>query len=511
MKAFLWILFLLQEFNIYLQEDKLVFLYTHFRHGARAPLAINDSFIDKLGERWTNPGELTGVGQRMHYLLGRRNRIRYINDGNTFLSSQFDPHEILIYSSNINRTMVSVSSQLQGFYPQNSQTGQTLTEGQINLAYPQVNISYDEITNSISNLGTSALPYQMTLAPVRMVNDNDRKMNVYDLEECIEERDDIKKKNAETIPELIEYIKQFNQKYNTSFNKYFQDSNGEFDVFELNDICDAFLSNYWDDRTMSDFKQKTGLNFTELNDDCFEFFRMYYLYCFHGDDEKALAHVDSSGLMRELIYFMKRRIDADITPVNEDSNYKDYSRPKMVMRSGHDSTVSADLILLIKALGLNETDIYDFPKYASQLAIEVRTYKTITSSSTYSDYNVIGYFDDTQIFNVTADEFIKKLESEIWSDSKVNQFCGFDETTGSDAKTNSTTNTNTNEDESDNAKTAYKVLMIIFICLAAIFIATTIFLAYSLSKLKNSKPPIDPNFDANKSTVTEGPFKNNIK
>ena len=53
--------------------------------------------------------------------------------------------------------------------------------------------------------------------------------------------------------------------------------------------------------------------------------------------------------------------------------------------------------------------------------------------------------------------------------------------------------------------------MIIFICLAAIFLATTIFLAYSLSKLKNSKPPIDPNFDANKSTVTEGPFKNNIK
>ena len=96
--------------------------------------------------------------------------------------------------------------------------------------------------------------------------------------------------------------------------------------------------------------KKTGLNFTELNDDCFEFFRMYYLYCFHGDDEKALAHVDSSGLMRELIYFMKRRIDADITPVNEDSNYKDYSRPKMVMRSGHDSTVSADLILLIKFL-----------------------------------------------------------------------------------------------------------------------------------------------------------------
>jgi hypothetical protein len=28
----------------------------------------------------------------------------------------------------------------------------------------------------------------MIIAPVRMINDNDKKMNVYDLEECIEER-----------------------------------------------------------------------------------------------------------------------------------------------------------------------------------------------------------------------------------------------------------------------------------------------------------------------------------
>ena len=88
MKAFICIIFLHQIFNIYLQGvDKLVFVYTHFRHGARAPLQVNDSFIDKMGETWKNPEELTGVGQRMHYLLGRRNRIRYINDGKTFLST----------------------------------------------------------------------------------------------------------------------------------------------------------------------------------------------------------------------------------------------------------------------------------------------------------------------------------------------------------------------------------------------------------------------------------------
>ena len=263
-----------------------------------------------------------------------------------------------------------------------------------------------------------------------------------------------------------------------------------------NDICDAFLSDYWDGRKMSDFKAKTGLNFDVLNEDCFELTKMDFLYCLYGDEEKVLAKVDSSAIMRELIYFMKRRIDADITPENEDSNYKDYSRPKMLMRSGHDTTVSADLLLILKALGLNFKEIYIFPRYSSQLALEVRAYKTITSSSTYSDYNVVGYLDDKQLFNVTVDKFINDIESEIWSDAKVNEFCGFDET-------------NKEEEKSDKAKTAYKVLMSVFICLAAIFLATTIFLAYKLSKLNKPKPPIEPNYDANKTAVTDISMKNN--
>ena len=138
MKKFL-ILILLQilYFSISQDNDRLVFLTTHFRHGARAPQFIDETGKDTLQEFWTNPGELTGIGQRMHYLLGLRNRLRYIKN-QQFLSESFDPHEILIYSSSYNRTMVSCSSQLQGFYPQLSQKGEVLTDEQINMAYPQV-------------------------------------------------------------------------------------------------------------------------------------------------------------------------------------------------------------------------------------------------------------------------------------------------------------------------------------------------------------------------------------
>ena len=50
----------------------------------------------------------------------------------------------------------------------------------------------------------------MTIAPVRMVSNNDRKMNVYDIEECKDERDEIKLKNIENSPELQNYISDFN-------------------------------------------------------------------------------------------------------------------------------------------------------------------------------------------------------------------------------------------------------------------------------------------------------------
>ena len=78
MKEYFLLLIIFQLFYFTLLQDRLVFLYTHFRHGARAPQRIGDNFYDMLGEFWNTPGELTGVGQRMQYILGLRNREKYI-------------------------------------------------------------------------------------------------------------------------------------------------------------------------------------------------------------------------------------------------------------------------------------------------------------------------------------------------------------------------------------------------------------------------------------------------
>ena len=75
-----------------------------------------------------------------------------------FLSEQFDPHEILIYSSSFNRTLISASSQLQGLYPQSADKGEILSDAQKELSYPQVNCNDSYIREQINLLENNALP-----------------------------------------------------------------------------------------------------------------------------------------------------------------------------------------------------------------------------------------------------------------------------------------------------------------------------------------------------------------
>ena len=67
----------------------------------------------------------------MEYILGLYNRRRYITGENPFLSKKFDPHEILVFSTNVNRTLLSVTSQLQGLYPASPEIGDKLTPEQL--------------------------------------------------------------------------------------------------------------------------------------------------------------------------------------------------------------------------------------------------------------------------------------------------------------------------------------------------------------------------------------------
>jgi hypothetical protein len=294
----------------------------------------------------------------MEYLLGLRNRKKYI-EKEKFLSEKFDAHQVLIFTSSENRAIISCFSQLQGLYPQRVNLGNILTKEQEEIALPpilnEIKEKDNDIEQAIKELGKSALPYRMMIAPIKIMNENDMIIGLHDYKECGEKISKMKKKNK-IKKEFLDIIDKFNKKYEEKWNKYFNKEKAKFESNEIRKICSVFICDYTDNRKMKEFKDKTGLDFDVLMDDCINYFELYYFHVNHGDEEKIFAHVDSSKIMRKLLYYMKRRLDADISEINEELNYKDYSRPRYIMKSGHDATVSADLVLLMKALDIDLTE-----------------------------------------------------------------------------------------------------------------------------------------------------------
>ena len=151
-------------------SKKLLFVLTHFRHGARAPLSLNKNNYDSFNQLWSNPGELTVVGQRMHYILGLHNHEKYIKE-KKFLSENYNPNEIYILSTNHNRTIQSALAQIQGLYYLNSSFNDILNDNQKNISNPPINITQD-IQKEIDKLNSvnSALPQFLQTIPINIIN-----------------------------------------------------------------------------------------------------------------------------------------------------------------------------------------------------------------------------------------------------------------------------------------------------------------------------------------------------
>jgi len=459
---FLSIIFII-SFDKTESSEKLVFVMTHFRHGARAPQNYYKDHLDYIKQSWTNPGELTGLGQRMHYLLGLRNRIRYI-DEYKFLNETFNPHEILIYSSPFNRTINSVSSQLQGLYPQSIKKGEIIRDDQEPYSRPQVRINYTKIDEEKEKLGHYALPNSMIIAPVRMINNNERKITVYDIEPCTFKRDEIKKKNSETLESLINIVKNFAERYGERLDNFYGKKENYYNISFLDNFCDAFIAGYTDRRNLEEL-EKVDLNIDELKDYCYEFQKLNFRDWIAGDDKHVLAHVEVSKLMKEFIHYMLKRVDADIRNEDIKSKYEDYSRPKMMMISAHDATISMNEIFLMQVFG-EKQDFYKLPLFATQIAFEIITDDN-KENRTRDDYYIKYYFNDDLIFTKKIQEFIDKVTPHIWSDKQINDFCGF-----------------------QGAKNEYSTqttLLIMFISLTVIFFSSTLILSIKLVKDKKSE------------------------
>uniref|UniRef100_A0A1I7XUB7 Leishmanolysin-like peptidase n=1 Tax=Heterorhabditis bacteriophora TaxID=37862 RepID=A0A1I7XUB7_HETBA len=120
-------------------NDKLLFVQVVWRHGDRAPVKSYPTDIHQE-DAWPHGwGELTQVdlGMRQQYALGRLLRNRYMNGTNALLDRNYNPKQVYIRSTDVNRTLVSAYANLAGMFE----------EGQAGKDYPEYH-KYDHINNN---------------------------------------------------------------------------------------------------------------------------------------------------------------------------------------------------------------------------------------------------------------------------------------------------------------------------------------------------------------------------
>ena len=403
------------------QKEKIIFAWQMNRHGARAPFLGVKNGVDAYKEYWTQIEELSDVGKRMLYLLGVKARKRYVDEYG-LLNEKYDPHEIYIRSTDVNRTIESIESFLQGFYP--AGTGPTINDSiafNKSVVYPP-NIKYvekfDEIIE-IYNLteNNSALPYTMSLQPIHLFYKPDHQFGLYDSNLCKGHKELYEKqKRRDEIVKFADYLLG-----NFSFFHNLEEvpiDNNTFmrDYSTLYKYMDGFVCDDIDRRNFSFLVNNDGFGYgfndttkAILKNKSDEYLRMDYFETNYPKGHDEIAIMSNSYTLHSIVNWMEEAI-------NKTKNNQSYI--KYVIFSAHDSSIGA----------LEHYMYYTFnltPEYAT--FAETRFFELYYENENDTEVRV-RYIkgDKTEKINMTFIEFKKKIDNTTWTDEEVDKFCQFE-------------------------------------------------------------------------------------
>ena len=362
--------------------------------------------IDLFGEHWNGEGELTPSGLRMHYLLGHRNRKRY--EG--FISSSPNAQELLVYSTSVNRTIMSVYAHLQGMFP--SQTGKILTEAQLERANDLYYNESQYLTEEIASLGFSSLKNSISLFPVHIFDDNDRELKLNENGVCpgIQKYKDKHYESKEGQNHLKQMSNLINNTYGKELFKYFNltDPNYYYDRKSVYVLADTFISDYFDKRALTNFTQ-TGINLEQFYADVEKVVDSDLFDLEFKTENDVIVYVGMSPTFRRILDWMDKRISLDRAGKTD---LIERTSPKMVIYSGHDTTVGLMSLFVEKVFGFKLIP----PVFAANQYFEL-----------YKDEKNVYYvryiFNDDEVFSMAYNMFKQKTEKVLWTKEQINEFC----------------------------------------------------------------------------------------
>ena len=429
---------------------QLHFAFELFRHGARAPSELLSNNTDIFGEAWESPSHLTAVGLRQHYILGHRNRLRYI-ETTSLLNKTFNPKELIVFSTDSDRTILSANAQLQGLYPQG--TGHNLTSSQAQSAIPpNDNTSYKD---EQERLQLSALPDHMELIPVKTFIPSEHLVNLFSPSVCPNMSEILN--NSTQQAKIQNYINTLHDKYSDVISKLTNTTvdNVMYDYDSTNIILDTFISTYYDGKDLTKFTN-AGINITDFLTDAFDFYTLDMIG--NGEGHELLTSISMTYVFKQLIKWMDMRIEMER---NGKGNESDYTKPKFVMYSGHDSTLGAFEGFMKYAFGCE----VKYPKFASSVFVELW-------KGNDGEYNVEYYFNDEFVMSMRYDEFKSKVNANLQSDERIQTFCEFN---------------NSNNNKKESSFNYFKLFGICLIIVMVVLVVIMVYLIMIRYKIKTNK------------------------
>ena len=410
--TFIKYFFLCLLFKLSLNRQ-LIFVYEHARHGARGPSSGFASYFNKGYDEykifWGTDGELSPIGKRQHYYLGVRNRLRY---GDLLDFKNYNPMEILIHTTDYNRTHQSIMSELYGLYEDIRETNLTDEETNFNMVndlymstsnkqlYTQIKDEIKLIDKKINKINFPILNVHTFPSKRIFLVDDCIKLNNYRL--------------LKVGDQVREYYKEFDDKFSRILTSFMDKDNDYFHSYDnMKSVTDHFICDYDNKKDLKPLRLR-GLNLEEFYDYSKRF---YGHFIFNYFVDEYTSGLEETHLMQDLLGYMDRRIK-----YYPETTYK---APKMVMDCGHDTTVGPIARFIDSTFHVG---YHKFCEFACNVYFEL-------FFEGNGKYSVDYYLDDEKLIDgMDYDEFKSTLQMNFWNDTYMDEFCGTREDTNIENK-----------------------------------------------------------------------------
>ena len=416
MKIFIYTFIFLILISKAFTEDILRWSFELINHGARTPhKGLDSNSKDFMNHLWIGENELTGVGLRQSFLIGYRDRLRYIGQHN-LIAEEYDPRDILIYATENNRTLMSASALLHGLFIPG--TGPQIDPDLVYRAVPPVDEdSYINEKNELDNDNFTALPGRMNLVPVHIFFDHEYITQYETSKKCIglkyyekknQKRDDVKN-----------FLKDMTKKYGDNLVKNIF-KNKKKNILEDYEFAynffDTIICLYFDGAVeFNTILNVLNVKEEELINDCYKFLNLNTVGNGIDNDKDFIDYLVSS-IFEKIIGYMDYRIEKDL---KGEENYKGYDLPKYFILSGVTNTCGSFMSFMNKYFGTK----IKYANFSTNIHLELFLENTTKSNITEKNYRLEYYYNDEFLLSIPYTEFKNKIISNLISNEEINKFC----------------------------------------------------------------------------------------